>query len=343
MNIKKVIHKNPKLLNLARISGEWAIQPFFLLIHLTLDCNCHCTLCYQNNDNFYLSKKGLIKPNDFEKILKDAKKNFFIKPLIHFFGGEPLLNPYFNEFLNMSNGYGFRSSITTNGILLNQYSKIILGSKLNQINVSIDDIGEKHDQIRRVAGCFEAVISNIKALRKKESSRQSKRKIININCLISGANHGRLSDLVRYFMANIKDIDVLSFQHSYFNSAIPKPEIDLPILTSQIRKIRKMKLNFSVLFIPDIRFNDLENYYNEDRKDIFKNTCNIPWLGLNIFPNLDVTPGGGVLGCNCVVGSLKHESLKEIWNNDLMRKFRKNIIKNGLPAICNRCCHRQYY
>lgn len=75
----------------------------------------------------------------------------------------------------------------------------------------------------------------------------------------------------------------------------------------------------------------------------FQNNCNIPWLGLNILPNLEVTPGGGVLGCNQVVGNLKKESLKEIWNNSSMKKFRKDIIRDGLPALCFRCCHRQYY
>jgi len=200
MNIKKIINKNPELLNLSKIFGEYAIQPFFLLIHLTLDCNCRCSFCYQKNDNFYSSRKGLIMPEDFEKILRDAKKSFFIKPLIHFFGGEPLLNPYFEEILKISDNYGFKSSITTNGILLGKYIKSICDSKLYQFNISIDDIGKKHDQLRGAPGCFNKIMANIKEIRQKELLIKNKKKIININCLVGEENYSYLFDLACYFI-----------------------------------------------------------------------------------------------------------------------------------------------
>ncbi len=342
MNIKKSIHKNPKLLNLARIFGEKAIQPLFLLIHLTLNCNCHCHACYQKDDNFYLSKNGIIRLNDFEKILKDAKKSFFIKPLIHFFGGEPLLNPYFVEILKLSDSYGFKSSITTNGILLDKYIDDILNSNLNQLNISIDDIGGRHNELRGVPGCFDKVIANIKEIRQKEPTYKSQQKTININCLIGEKNYSHLFDLAKYFSDNNVYIDTLSFQHQYLNLANFQQKIDLNILKSQLEKISNLKLNFKIYFLPDINVRDMELFYGSNNSSS-KNNCNIPWLGLNILPNMEVTPGGGVLGCNQVIGDLKKENLKKIWNNNAVRKFRKNIIKNGLPAICNRCCHRQCY
>ena len=50
MNIKKFIYKKSKIFNLCKIFGDYAFQPFFLLIHLTLDCNCNCQYCYQKNN-----------------------------------------------------------------------------------------------------------------------------------------------------------------------------------------------------------------------------------------------------------------------------------------------------
>lgn len=339
INLKKFISSKPKILNLFQTFGDYALQPFFLLIHLTLACNRHCADCYQLNDVFYSSLKHFnIKLNDFEKILKEAK-TFLIKPQIHFFGGEPLLNPYFTELLALADKYGFKSSLTTNGILLDKYIKNILNSDLGQINVSINDVKEKYDSEGNLPGVFDKIIVAIRSL--KRENRGTRKKIVNVNCVISENNQSHLVDIAKYFIDNDVNIDVLAFQHPYFSPS--RPNIDLDVLVSQMGKIVDLKANFEILTIPDVKFKDLAAFYLSQKTNISKKNCIIPWLGLNVLPNLAVTPGGGVLGCNQIVGDLKKNSLKEIWNNLIMRKFRKNIIQHNLPAACFRCCHRQYY
>ena len=340
MNIKKFIHRKPKLFNLLQIFGGYAFQPFFLLIHLTLDCNCHCQYCYQKDNSFYANRNNFIKSFDFKNILSDIKNSFLIKPKLHFFGGEPLVSPHFSQLLDLAQDYQMDISMTTNGILLNQYLDQILRSNLNQINISIDGIGQRHDQIRQFKGCFQKVIDNIIKLRDKE---EKKEKIININCLIIPDNYKHLVDLALYLKDNMIKIDVLTFQHMYFNQVNYESQIDLNILKSQIKELKNLKTDFDILLIPEIKFEDLDAYYLTNDKADFKNNCNIPWLGLNILPNLEVTPGGSVLGCNQVIGDLKKETLKEIWNSSSMRRFRKDIIRHGLPRDCFRCCYRQYY
>lgn len=340
VNFKKLIYNRPKILNLFQIFGGYALQPFFLLIHLTLACNRRCANCYQLNDEFYSSLKHFsIKPDDFEKVLKEAK-TFLIRPQIHFFGGEPLLNPYFAELLDLADKYGFKSSLTTNGILLNKNIKNILNSDLDQINVSINNVKERYDSEGNLPGVFDRIIAAIRDL--KQRNKGPSKKIVNINCVISENNQGHLVDITKYFIDNNIDIDVLAFQHLYF-SVSNKPKIDLSVLTSQIKKLGDLKPKFEIVVIPNIKLKDLSAFYSLDKSSVFKNNCLNPWLGLNILPNLAVTPGGGVLGCNQIVGDLKKNSLKEIWNNPKMRKFRKNIIQHNLPAVCFRCCHRQYY
>lgn len=340
INFKKFIYNKSKILNLFQTFGGYALQPFFLLIHLTLACNRHCVNCYQLNDEFYSSLKHFnIKPDDFEGILKEAKL-FLIKPRIHFFGGEPLLNPYFVELLNLADQYGFKSSLTTNGILLEKYIKNILNSDLDQINVSINDIKERYDSEGNLPGVFDKIITAIGSLKQKNNKGPSK-KIVNINCVISESNQNHLVDIAKYFIDNNIDIDVLAFQHPYFS--LSGQNIDLDVLVSQMKKIAELEANFEILTIPNIKFKDLPAFYFSQKTNIFKNNCIIPWLGLNILPDLKVTPAGGVLGCNLIVGDLKHDSLKTIWNNSAMRNFRKNIIKHNLPVACFRCCHRQYY
>ncbi|MBI5465589.1 SPASM domain-containing protein, partial [Candidatus Gottesmanbacteria bacterium] len=86
----------------------------------------------------------------------------------------------------------------------------------------------------------------------------------------------------------------------------------------------------------------LEKYYLDFDYPFGKN-CSIPWLGLGILPNLEVTPGGGIFACNQILGSLQETSLAEIWNGAKLKAFRRQIKRNGVPRICFRCCHRQFY
>lgn len=337
MNLKRIIYQNSKTFNLFQLLGDFSFQPFFLLFHLTLDCNCSCRNCYQRADKFYQSKNEIIAPSEFEKIIKDAKKSFFIKPIIHFFGGEPLLNPHFKEILKIAEKNNFKCSLTTNGTLLSKYSDdIIQSKKLNQINISLDDIGNKHDSLRGFPGAFEKAISAIGEIRSKEKKISSnKRKIININCVINSKNYDRLLTMVSYYSKNNINIDMLAFQHQYSKKPV---DFDIEILKDQIRKLKKIKTQFEVAIIPNIAIQLLDRIYAcSPEKNSGK--CPIPWIGLNVLPNLEATPGGGVLGCNHVVGNLKNQTMREIWNGKKMKEFRNHIRAKGVFPSCAKCCH----
>jgi MoaA/NifB/PqqE/SkfB family radical SAM enzyme len=335
MNLKKIIHRNSKLVDSFQLLGDFSFQPFFLLVHLTLNCNCSCQNCYQK-DGFYQSRNGIITPPEFEKILGDVKKNFWIKPLIHFFGGEPLLNPYFREILKIAEKYNFKCSLTTNGTMLqNNLDEIAKSEKLNQINISLDDIGEKHDRLRGFPGLFNKTISAIKKIREMEAElRIRKRKIINVNCVISLENYGHLFDIATYYLENNIGIDMLVFQHQYSEESVG---FDMEILKDQIKRIKEIKSSFEVAIIPNITVELLDKFYNHEGGVSGK--CPIPWIGLNILPNFEVTPGGGVLGCNYVIGNLEEESIKEIWNGNKMKEFRNRLRTQGVFPSCIKCCH----
>ena len=281
---------------------------------------------------------------DFEQLKKilEETKGFFIKPRIHLFGGEPLLHPEFERILDLIDEFDLKSSLTTNGVLLEKFADKILSSDLDQINISLDDLGDKHDCLRVYSGCFDKALGGIRDLRDKNNPGWQN-KTININCLIGENNHPRLEEIVWYFIDNNINIDLLAFQHSYFSPGGRQPQIDLSLLASQMEKIKKIKAPFKVVFIPEIKTRDLKMFYFLEKKESFKNNCLMPWLGLSILPDFEVTPGGGVLGCNLLLGNLKKFSIREIWRGRNLGYFRKKIKQKIMPVSCARCCHRQYY
>ena len=342
INLKKIINKNPWFLGSAKLGRGFLPAPLFLLLHLTLDCNCRCESCYQRQDNFYKnSGQEFMDFEQLKKILEEARGSF-IKPRIHLFGGEPLLHPEFEKILGSIDELGFKSSLTTNGILLEKFADKILSSDLDQINISLDDLSDKHDRLRSYAGCFDKALGGIRDLGNKNKPDWPN-KTININCLIGENNYFRLEEIVRYFIDNNIGINLLAFQHPYFSPGGRQPQIDLSLLASQMKKVKKIKAPFEVVFIPEIKDKDLKMFYFLEKKESFKNSCLMPWLGLSILPGFEVTPGGGVLGCNLVLGNLKKVSIREIWRGRDLDDFRKKIKQKIMPISCARCCHRQYY
>jgi radical SAM protein with 4Fe4S-binding SPASM domain len=60
--------------------------------------------------------------------------------------------------------------------------------------------------------------------------------------------------------------------------------------------------------------------------------CDVPWMG-----NTVVLANGDVNFCcfsEAVVGNVKHTPLKEIWNNETMRRIRRGLREQYLPPEC---------
>lgn len=335
LNLKRIIAKKPKILNLFHLGRGWAPFPLFYLVHLTLACNANCEFCYQKTKQWLGFSKDFLTRSDFEETLKQAKSFIFKRPLIHFFGGEPLLHPQFADFLDLVTKYRFPCALTTNGILLGKHAdKISAAGNLCQINISLYGLGKVHDQIVGRNGIFDDIISNIKRLQEVTP----RRKIININCVINKENYDKLTIfaefLSRYFRK--KEIKSVVFQYPMREEICRG--INAAILKSESEKIKKIKFSFAIYFISEKWLND---YWNST-PSYFNGNCNLPWLGLGILPNLDVLPGGSVLTCARPIGNLKDKSLKEIWNGQKLKDFRRTILKRGLPFSCLGCCHAQF-
>lgn len=332
LNLKRIIAQKPRILNLFQLGRGFSPFPLFYLIHLTLACNARCRFCYQKDLAFDVSRNEFLKIGDFEKILKQAKSFLFKKPLIYFFGGEPLFHPQFAEFLELTGKYHFPCALTTNGILLGKYlDKIAAAGNLSQINVSLYGAGEVHDKIVGRSGIFDEVVFSVRRL--QESSRR--KKIININCAINETNFDKLAVFASFLDGYFKnrELDALIFQYPMQKEIWQ--EIDNSVFKAEIEKLKKMKFGFRIYFTSEKWFNDCRM----TEPSFFKGNCNLPWLGLGILPNLDIMPGGSVLTCTEVLGNLRENYLREIWNGGALRDFRSQILKRGLSPDCRGCCH----
>ena len=129
----------------------WRPAPTHLSIEVTKRCNAKCSFCD------YWKEEVPEVEIDYIRLLK------LVKPLvISLTGGEPLMKKNLKEIVanfrkNDPTVYIF---MITNGALLTYQKALELyQAGLNQISISLDYIGEKHDQHRGIPGLYHKIIS----------------------------------------------------------------------------------------------------------------------------------------------------------------------------------------
>ncbi len=119
-----------------------------IYIELTNNCNLNCSFCSNSKRNI-----NTLEVNEFEHILKEIN-NYTDFIYLHV-KGEPLIYPYLQQILNITQKYNKKVCITTNGVYLKE--KLSILNKFNnvyQINISLHSENNKFNYIEDI---FDAV------------------------------------------------------------------------------------------------------------------------------------------------------------------------------------------
>ncbi len=280
-----------------------------------------------------------MEPSLFRKLLLQAD-DFIRKPLVHLYGGEPLLHRRFPEFVALLDEHGFKATINTNGELLAERAADLARGPVKMVNVSLDAPGDRHDVMRHRPGLFAAAVEGMKLLRSMDERIK-----INVNYVVSDKNAGSISsdavELER--LLHGAGVDYFSIEQMAFtaDSMARAGRIDAGALIDEMAILEKMKFAFPVTSTPVVRQHDLGKYYGSMEPFDGLN-CNVPWIGLNVMPGGTATPGGGMFECTKPCGNINSDTLRTIWNGEEMRRFRRRT-RQAMPRDCFRCCHTQHY
>ena len=117
-----------------------------LYLRINKSCNAKCFMC-----DFWKNPKMDIKEEQFERVLEivDGVK------MIRFTGGEPLMCNKLPLYIQRCHTKGIKTSIITNGLILNDEIDNLVKCGLNQVVISVDASTPKlHDGLRRTPGLF---------------------------------------------------------------------------------------------------------------------------------------------------------------------------------------------
>ncbi|PIR17921.1 MAG: hypothetical protein COV46_02085 [Deltaproteobacteria bacterium CG11_big_fil_rev_8_21_14_0_20_49_13] len=122
-------------------------RPNWLNVEVTKRCNARCNFCK------YWEEKGPPELEDYTDIVKQ-----FRPVVLSLSGGEPLIRRNLHEIVRKMRPYAHYVAIVTNGTLLTEKRATeLFDAGLNQLSVSLDFLGETHDEMRGVPGLYERI------------------------------------------------------------------------------------------------------------------------------------------------------------------------------------------
>ncbi len=323
-------------------------------IELTRRCNLRCKMCqyidWLENVPVKQQMEGELSTDEWKNVISQIHS----WSLITFTGGEPFVRKDFMELFSYASKKA-RTHFISNGTMITEERaeelvklapKRLGGKGLNFAGTSIEAPGEKHDNIRKMKGAFERTTTGIRFLREYRDKAKKQCPLIHITTVIQQDN----VEILPQMPALIKELgaDVLNLVTESRSLDLPGlGDVDPSIYKAehiQYSKIDKDKLTKSLtetlaeakklgiqLRLPRMPISSIIDYYTTGI-DLNDFECRNAWNTLFIGRTGDVYP--------CwirKIGNIKNASLKELWNNPIMRQFRQ-ACKNHLWATCPGCC-----
>ncbi len=325
-------------------------------------CNLRCKTCGQWGETGY----NLGKPNAelskivpverYIEIADSVKKD---KPIYYIWGGEPFLYPGLMDLTARIKQNKSVLSLVTNATFLESNAKEIVKQGWDALMFSLDGPEPIHDEIRGKQGTFKRVAAGIEAVQRYKRDMKKTLPWIMPLVTISTWNAPKLDEI--FEVAKELDTDCVVAYYSWFtNETIGNAHtkimqkhlgitptawkgylfdhnVDTDALLESLKRIRSRKWGFPIIFIPDLKDEQIPTYYKNPGEFFGFGPCISPFTTVELMPNGDVSPCRDYP--DYVTGNILEQSLQDIWNGEKYVKFRKALIDNGGTfPICARCC-----
>ena len=305
--------KLSRLSNLANIyfsyiSGKekCSYLPVRLLIETSARCNLACRLCV--NKDIEASLKGDMDLSLFKKIIDEAHE--YVSDVNLFHRGEPLLNRNIVEMVQYAHDKNIRTRIHTNGTLLNSIlSEQLIRAGLDFISFSMDGYTRETYEKNRINAKYDITMENILDFLKIKKQLGSK---------------------APFTVVQVMEFDENLNQEEFQNQKIKFTERFDGLGLNKIS--RRTPHNWGGLL-------EIDGLRKIDRNKDTPIPCTFPWYSLTVFYN------GMVYLCpqdfkgEIPLGDLSKSSLREIFNNDIIRFLRNRFKDKDIVDLnpCNNC------
>ena len=321
--------------------------PLSVNLLITHKCNYACQMCVssQCRQTDAGEKRDLDLPA-IEEFVRAVRR---YQPVFHIGGGEPFMRRDLPEIIGFIKQNGLKCLMTTNGFLMEEQVLTGLRGSVDVLIVSLYGPREVHDKIVGVDGAFDRTVEHLKYLVK--GKRKGNR--VMVSCIALPESLDAFPSFLAYLQS--LGVDAVKIEHLNFltrkeheaTAVFAGSSFDLTPAAfieeksfpeSFVRRLVRLRKEISSLTIPVHMKPCLSDQQIRDwYQGIPRRDPECRFIAHSVFINYN----GDIIPCQfftkCILGNIKKDSLKDVWNSEAYRRLRMTIKKN-CPKNCMRCC-----
>ena len=296
---------------------------FGMHIELTSKCNERCIHCYIPHENKTKEMDLSLTLNILDQ-LRDMNT-----VSVTFSGGEPFLHKDILTILKHARKNDFVINVLSNGTLLDKKKiQLLKDLNINMIQISLYSLDPKvHDDITQVEGSHAKSMAAIEMLQEADVP-------IQISCPAMKLNSESYKNVSLWARSKkLRSLcDFIMMARTDFSTSNLDNRLSLNETESLIKDIINVEEDYQDLLELEPKSKDMEKFANQ------------PVCGV-VVDNACITSSGNLYPCagfqGYVLGSLREQKLKDIWENSEKIHFIRGIKNSSFPQ-CMACDARDF-
>lgn len=275
--------------------------PYFINLEPTGYCNLNCTVCSYNHER----GKGYVDMDLVRHVIEEAAE-FGVSQLRFFLAGEPLFHPHLDEMIVMARRRGMLTQVHTNATIMDEKrSAKLLDSGLDSISFSFDGENAEEYEAIRVGADFDQTLGNVLQFLRMKKERSSRSPFV-------------FFQVIKPYRLDSPFIPTISDEFKKRFDGLP---ID----------------SFRVLYPFAWPGQETQNFLRPPGRKPFP--CSVLWQSLSMGWDGKVLGCCGDLNGMMTLGDMREESLKDIWNGEIMVWMRRQHLRHKHHEIplCKDC------
>ena len=331
-------------------------------IKITNACNLRCRTCAQWGEtgyNFNRPTEMVKKTVPVEHYLRLTDNLASYKPFYYIWGGEPFLYPKLMKLTQRIKQNKSPLALVTNATFLKKHAEEVVDQGWDALMFSLDGPETVHDDIRGKKGVFKKMAAGVRAVQRHKIKAGKTTPWLMPLITVSTWNANQLHNIIH--VASELETDCAVLYYSWFtNEAVGKAhtkifrkklgitptawhgylfnhDVNIENLKDSLNRIRQAHYRFPILYIPNLRDDQLRRYYQNPADFFGYGPCISPWTTVEIMPNGDVSPCRDYP--DFITGNILESPIEGIWNGERYIEFRKALQEcGGTFPICVWCC-----
>lgn len=323
--MSRALNLDAEILSKVQVSEDCQ-APQRIWWELTYACNAGCRHCYANAETAQPDELSTEECLDIVDQLAEMKVFE-----VGFTGGEPLLRKDFFTIAKHVAARNMLVSLATNGLLLSHDAcQSLLDIPVYEVMLSLDGIGEVHDWLRNVSGCFDKVVQAVEWL------SAAGHKKIRLMMVIHKRNYHQMEDMIH--LAIEKKVWKVSFRFVRTTGRATRHQDELVLPPAKMKELARHLFGLKQRYADHILIdNDMCFQYHLDPTFLdFEGPPGCP-CGRE---RAGITPNGIVSPCTYVIinaGDVRKEKFKDIWLKSPALNLMREIKPEDLKGKCSKC------